>query len=417
MRNIIKESKKNIIKILWFIFMWIGILIFIMNGLKSHGISILSTLHGFDNDTFMDFFNSMAYENRPYENKVIYPPLVNLFYYILHSFVPEEIFYSGMLNVRDSQMGRVIIGMYISVTTILFGYMIIKIKKGIIEEKLFMTFTLLFSMPFLFQLERANMIFISVIFLGFYIYGYDSEKIFVRHIAFISLAIAASIKIYPVFFGLLLIREKRWKDSIICIIYGIILFFVPFVFFGGIDSIKLFIDNIINCTNYMSDTGEGLKLNISNTVKIISYFVCGNLDKLSILTLLLKVFCLFGGVVLLLFAKFEEKWKLYMVPSLMMVLIPDFSFLYTLVFFAIPLAYFLDEECRNKRSWLYLIMFIIIMVPFANISNRGLEAFANDYYPLTWSIVIISIVLLLFMIILWCDGIYTIIKSVRTRKK
>ena len=97
-----------------------------------------------------------------------------------------------------------------------------------------------------------------------YIYGYNSEKEIVKHIAFISLAVSASIKIYPALFGLILIRDKRWKDALICCMYGIIIFLAPFMFFGGIKNVGLMIANILNCTADMNNTGEGLKLNISN---------------------------------------------------------------------------------------------------------------------------------------------------------
>lgn len=411
--NSVRTKFANIdkIKVVWFIAMWIGICIFVIRGLQTHGANIIRVLHRFDNDTFMDLFNSMSYERTPYENRVIYPPIVNLFYYILHAFIPQDTFQSGMIAVRDSQMGRLLLGMYITITTLVISYMVCKIKEGIVEEKFFFLVTILLTMPFIYQLERANMILISLFFLGIYVYGYNSEDKYLKHIAFISLAVATAIKIYPVFFGLLLIREDRWKDAGICILYGVIVFFFPFIFFGGIKNIGLFVDNIISCSNNMTNAGEGLKVNISNTITIISMWIFDGQDRLGILALVMKFICFLGGIIIILFANYMEQWKIYMIPTLMMILLPDFSFQYTLIFMIIPLMFFLDEKKRNKMSVVYLMLFIGVMIPLPNYDFAFLELFENDYYPLTSSIIVISIILLLFMMILWYEGFASILKK------
>ena len=392
--------------------MWMGIVYYIYMGIKTHGDAILNTLHFDPGDTFMDFFNSMMYERHPYESKVIYPPIANLIYYFFYLFVPSDLFAAGSVAIRDSQIGRVLIAVYISITTLGFIYAILKIKKGIIEEKILFGITLILSTPFLFQMERANMIFVSLFFLMIYIYGYSSEKKVVKHIAFFSLAISASIKIYPALFGLLLIRDKRWKDAAICCMYGIIVFFAPFMFFGGIKNVGLMVQNILNCTADMNNTGEGLKLNISNIFNYLGIIICKDKNAFSIASTIMKVACLLGGAWLILFGEFKQKWKLYMVPTLMMILIPDFSFIYAMTFICIPLIYFLDNKETNSRiDIVYFVLFILMLIPMVNTECSLLDSFKNDYYPLTMSVIIESMATFIFMIILWGEGIYSIIKK------
>ena len=406
--TIFNKYKKRV----WYAIMWIGIAYYIYMGIKTRGYAILNTLHNYAGDTFMDFFNSMMYERHPYESKVIYPPIANLIYYFFYLFVPSDIFVAGSFAIRDSQIGRVLIAMYISLTTLGFLYAILKLKKGIIEEKILFGVTLICSMPFLYQLERANMIFVSLFFLMIYIYGYNSEKEIVKHIAFISLAVSASIKIYPALFGLILIRDKRWKDALICCMYGIIIFLAPFMFFGGIKNVGLMIANILNCTADMNNTGEGLKLNISNIFNYLGIIVCNDKSAFDVVTIIMKVFCLFGGTCLILFGEFKQKWKLYMVPTLMMILIPDFSFLYAMTFICIPLIYFLDNKETNCRiDIIYFILFVLMLIPIVNTENPLLDSFKNDYYPLTMSVIIESMATFIFMIILWGEGIYSIIQK------
>lgn len=84
----------------------------------------------------MDFFNSMMYERHPYESKVIYPPIANLIYYFFYLFVPSDIFVAGSVAIRDSQIGRVLIAMYISLTTLGFLYAILKLKKELSKKNI-----------------------------------------------------------------------------------------------------------------------------------------------------------------------------------------------------------------------------------------------------------------------------------------
>lgn len=381
-----------------------GILKFIYSGIISRGETIIGILHNFENDTFMDLFNSMQYGTAPYERGVIYPPLANLMYYFFSRFIPQEIFEQGTIMIRDSQIGRTLLAVYITITTLFLVFIILKVKKGIYEEKFFFVLTILLSMPFLFQLERGNLVLITLIFVMIFIWGYDSDNKFVKHVSFLSLAIATAIKIYPVILGLILIRNKKWKDVITCVIYGVIIFFVPFTFLGGWKNIILFFNNVINTTDYMKNAGYGLKVNISNTFGYLGILLMGDEGGFSIFSIILKLICLIGGVNLILFAKFEEKWKLYMVPALMMVLIPDFSFLYMLILLVPSLIYFLDSDKKIKiLDVVYLMLFVCMFIPMENRSYEFLNVFAEDYYPLTTQTIIKGFSVLAFMIVLWCE--------------
>ena len=112
--TIFNKYKKRV----WYAIMWIGIAYYIYMGIKTRGYAILNTMHNDAGDTIMVFLNSMMYERHPYESKVIYPPIANLIYYFFYLFVPSDIFVAGSVAIRDSQIGRVLIAMYISLTTL-----------------------------------------------------------------------------------------------------------------------------------------------------------------------------------------------------------------------------------------------------------------------------------------------------------
>ena len=400
-------------KFLFLITMWIGIVLFFLLGLTSHGAHVLSSLHNDINDTFMDFFNSIQYERHPYEAKVIYPPLANAFYYLIHALIPNDVFLQGTVAMRDSQIGRMIIILYTIVTMFLLYFAITKLdKKSSPNMQMLFFFTILFSAPMLFTLERANLIIVALIFMIFFCTYYKSDEKILRHFSFLSLAIAASIKIYPAILGLLLIRDKRWKDTIICIIYGILLFFTPFSLFGGLKGFTLMISNIVNCGSEMLANGEGWKLSILSICNYFSVWFTGTTGSYNALATLLKITCVLGGCLILLFVEFDEEWKLYMVPMLIMVLFPDFSFIYSGIFFIIPLLYYLNMDKPFKKiDTIYIILFLLIMLPLGEKNLDIFMPFRHDYYPLNLSTFIESLACLTFMLLIWADGFIHLFRS------
>ena len=118
----------------------------------------------------------------------------------------------------------------------------------------------------LYSFDRGNIVWFCMAFLMVYIFTYDNKNKILREIGLISLAIATSIKIYPVVFGLMLLFDKRWAEAKRCIIYGVLIFFVPFLCFGGFSEFTVLLSNLTNASNFLGSIGHGYRLNFSNTV-------------------------------------------------------------------------------------------------------------------------------------------------------
>lgn len=398
---------------IFYFIMLFGIVIFFILGFVTHGQSIMGVLQRGENDAFMDLFNSMQYGYKPYEKGVIYPPLANLFYLILSWFFPPKYFKKGTVFVRNSHMGQVMICLSLTITVLMFMYIVLKNKKGTLNEKYLFGFIMSLSMPFLFMLERGNIIFICFACICAFLNNYRSENVIKRHLAYLALAIAVGIKIYPVFFGFLLLREKRWKDTFICVGYGIVIFFLPCMLFGGIQSIPLMINNIIDCTQTMGESGLGYKVSLANTGRYLGELIYQDSSRFDAVSLILKGVCAIGGTLLMILAKYREEWKLYMIPSLMMILLPDFSFIYSLIFLLVPLWSFLDKEDMAGKviDTLYLILFLLIFYPIPYLDTKLLADFERDVYPLTYGTILESLSCVLFMVLLWREGFSSILQN------
>lgn len=350
------------------------------------------------NDTFMDFFNSIQYGRTPYTRRVIYPPLINVIYGFFGKIVPMSIKANGTLAIRASVPGVLVFGLFCMMTAVVYAIAIAGIKGYTKKEKWFLGLGLCFTLPAVFCLERGNSVWLCVAFTMIFVNWYDSPKKMERGVAILSLAIAAAIKIYPAAFGLLLIRHKKWKEALEAIIAGVLVMFVPFVFFTKENrSVTLWISNIINCNKEFQNIGLGLKLNLSNTMQFFEkLWGVGLSGFTTVLTIAILVF----DCVMVAFNRKLDEWKAIALLSLLMILIPGFSWTYTMLFIIIPVVIFLGKDNNYKKDYIYLVLFILCLALFPpceqfqafNRINEGIK------YRIGWTTLVESLSLLLLQI-------------------
>lgn len=130
-------------------------------------------------------------------------------------------------------------------------------KNGNKAVKIMTSIAFCLSMPVIFTIERANFLLMTLFFILFYIFNYDSENKTRRELALISLAMASALKLTPAVLGILLLYNKQWKEAIRTVIYGLILGMVPFLFFhGGLVNIgRMFHNAALNVQAYSSTEG------------------------------------------------------------------------------------------------------------------------------------------------------------------
>ncbi|MFR1477072.1 MAG: glycosyltransferase 87 family protein [Hydrogeniiclostridium mannosilyticum] len=92
--------------------------------------------------------------------------------------------------------------------------------KGTTSEKVLFSCSVLFSGPMFFLLERGNILIAVFAFSLVFLALYDSEKFSHRLIAYICLAVAAAIKLYPAVLGFLVLY-KRYKETVLLLYWGV----------------------------------------------------------------------------------------------------------------------------------------------------------------------------------------------------
>lgn len=103
-KYVASTNEMNIgIKQIFYIFSIVNIIFFFILAYLSRGHSFTSIFISDQNDIFMDFFNSIHDSDHPYDRKVIYPPLINVFYMIIGRIFDFKMF--STLEIRDSRLG------------------------------------------------------------------------------------------------------------------------------------------------------------------------------------------------------------------------------------------------------------------------------------------------------------------------
>ncbi len=349
----------------YIIFSVSAILFFVMLAVtdgKSFSETIFRSSVG--SDFFMDFFNSIrdASTKDVYKQGIIYPPLANIFFYVLSLMIDPELAsttFSYRRLLQDDYVCLFLYFVFVALSLILFVSMIKSYMKNNNLERYSNSLPLLlvFSYPMIYCIQRGNIALLSLVFSMFFVFNRNSENKLIREISLILLAIAAGIKLYPAVFGLLLITDRKFKEAARLIVYGLICFILPFFFYDGIESIRDLIFNLKNFSDYSLE-------------KMSPAFVCVDVlamysstllktDYTSVYNFMFTVTYLAAFAVLI-FA--PKDWQKVWAITYMIMNYSSTGRTYILVLAIIPFIVFIVSEKIRKRDMVYFIGFVLILV-------------------------------------------------------
>ena len=196
------------------------------------------------NDTFMDFFNPLywAYNEDRYTQWLsVYPPLDFLILKGLHVITGGS-FQADPFSLRDSGNNIIALLVFIFLASPLLVLANIKDKCFGSLEKIIIYFIFIFSVPFLFTLERGNLIIfalplVSVLFLK----NNNLLKV-------ISISILINIKPYFVVLALPFILKKKWDEFIKTIFFSTAIYSISSIILGND-----FFDFLLNIITFESN--------------------------------------------------------------------------------------------------------------------------------------------------------------------
>ena len=230
---------------------------------------------------------------------------------------------------------------------------------------------ILLSAPFIYAVMRGNTIYFALIFLVAFLICKDSKNAVIRELSYIFLAISGAIKIYPLFFGVFLLKKKKILESLrVAIYFGIIFGLSFFLFKGGLDHADNFIDHL---GGFMSNEVRLLATNnisISAQIYKLLYLFDHKITSESIVYTVVNVAVIALVFIVGTYAATATKSDLsrYSICFAIVTLIPSISYFYTIIFALLPFLEFIrvfDTLSQKKRIFYfaaYLFLFTAILV-------------------------------------------------------
>ena len=306
-------------------------------------------------DSFMDFFNSIrdaAQGMEAYtERHIIYPPMANLFFWLMAKLTPDRYNQTDFEDRRDwlvEPNAYVVLILFIGICTLLFAFLVWKNLTVDKKTKLLFTAATVFCLPYFNMIERGNILIFCVIALLAFILTYDSPRRYVRELGVIALAFAISIKLYPVLFAWILLADKRIASVIRCALYSIAMVILPSFCFGGPKILLSLLENILS----FSSGGGGAANGITRFLHLPTWL-------LPILTY--AIFFLAALNFLVAPWVHKERWKVYLCGCLAFVAFPSLTSTYGWILFILPLIMLVNGE--KKREDLPYV--VLMSLPFA----------------------------------------------------
>lgn len=321
-----------------------------------------------------DFFSPITRSLRPYDNQVFYPPFCMFLYWILGHIIPVVIKDSDVTNWWRLFAD---ITMHCCMCIIaFFTYKSLRRKSSLYILSFLLCFICSHAFGFA-ELHSHNSCIWALCFLVPALYLKDSDNPRYREVALVFIAIAANIKLTPAVFGLIYLKEKRFKEAFRLVIYGLVLFLVPMFLFGGFKILKTIFqvtnDFSFSFTQPRPETINGVCLFISD---YLGLGVSGNLiGKIATILYFLTV------ILLICLTKFDYK-SMTLLCSFNVILV-NHSYPYTLIYFLPAMILFIKEVSVkfNLLDYLYGALFVLVFAsyPFLKI-NWPTATFITNYF-------------------------------------
>lgn len=384
-KNILRDSS-----CLFCIIMISGLLLTAFAIFLSHGRLFSHVFFNDRIDTGMDFFHSIEYTygRSPYAYwHTIYPPLANLFFYLLFRCVPPDVsaqwaksFLEGIAargtdaDLRVSQSTMMLFILFIISSILILNSLIKKYLSGNARAEL-IGISVTFSYGMLYAFERGNIIILSLLCTMFFVFFRHSANKYIRELALILLAVAAGLKMYPAVFGILLLYDREYARASRTVLYGVLFFILPcFAFVEGLGGIRLMFEEISRFT-----VQDGLPIDGYSADRILNTIVLfmtdifsASVDKELIKNIGTIFNLLFPCVILLCGFMIKSEWKRTLICSMAMLLYSSQG-IYATIFLVIPMLVFLHDEpvihADNVFGYALLVM-LLVMLPVIDISIK-----------------------------------------------
>ena len=405
MRGFFKLTKPNIKSIFFFLMASSALASLIALLLSRGDVSRSFLWSGPTAGVFPDFYQSVFYIDDP---GAIYPTGVYWLLNIIRHFFPYPT-KGNWAQFSVTPMGVILAFYFFAFILLALWLLMYRKYQGKMIEKAVFSLLLVLSTPFLYGIERGNLFMFVAVLIMCFVFGFDHPNSIIRELSLIALAVAAMFKIYPAIFGILLLNKKHFHQAVRCAIYGILLFFLPFLITDGLKGIVYMFQNIDkHIKNTLPKFAYAYRVDMSNTFGSIGtlLFNKGNAWR----TIGTLVGYVYTAIAVILTFYIRPYWKKMALISTVAILTQSFAPPYTILYMLPALIVFMnDRQDKAKTDYVYSILFALIfaLTPFGK--SQDIVVLSSKIVDTSLSMLIKSYSLLLFSIILLIEGIADVV--------
>lgn len=300
-----------------------------------------------------------------------FPPFAYmLYYYIMRITTNGPLPDISIDELRVEPYQLMVFVIFLAIGILLLVQAINELKTTKVVKNLLML-TILFSTPvFAGALERGNITLHVAALLLLALSWKDSEVKWKKEAALFLIAISAGLKIYPAVVGLIYLREKRWKEAVRLILYGMIIFFVPFIFFGGLSGLKQYIKLLVSLMSYTYSGRFQFIKGLLNFIGING--ICANVGTIIFTVLLI------AGIFL---SRQDTRRASYI--AAFMAFVPGNAFRYSLLYFILPLSVLVSKNklvCSREDYIDAILLGLVFTIPTIFGCITGFKLRNETYY-------------------------------------
>lgn len=214
----------------------------------------------------------------------------------------------------------------------------------------------LFSFGVLNAVDRGNIILLAAGLSLFFVMYHRSKRAWVRELALVALAVAAGLKIYPAFLGVMLLRNRDFKAAIRTVFYGIAALVLPaFAFQEGVYGLQLWL-KILFSFGSKSKTpwaGNGINSMLAHGAHLVDLIAGTSNATVSFFAAAFAV----AAVLVVCALLCRQEWQALLLITVAMMYQSQGNYIYCMAL--IPLAYFLAQEKVMTRQ--NILPFAVLM--------------------------------------------------------
>ncbi len=302
---------------------------------------------------FSDYFYHIAGSSDTsimysYGDPYSFPPFAYFMYSLLWSMNPYKDSESilNWQNYRNADNALVVFVVYNMLLMMLLIYCIDQyFYERNVKYNILLPTALLMSYPFLCtSVQRGNVVILVAILLALAWVWIDSENRWKQEFALFFIAFSAGFKLYPALIGILYVKRKDWKKVARLLAYGVVVTFVPFIFFGGFNGIQ----GLFHTLTRFASTIDSQKFNtVCGFAKWFGEKVGMNASTSD--TFAVTINCLFFVASIIFFFLSRKKWQEALFLNGILVSFIPSNWEYTLVYY-LPVLFLFLREYNNTLA-------------------------------------------------------------------